>query len=175
MKQRLATVWLGGCSGSHMSLLDMDERLLDLSDRIELVYGPLTDIKEFPENVHITLVEGAVDNADNEMKIRRVHERTKILVALGDCPVTGNVPSMRNQFTNDDVLQRAYVEQATQDKGIPKENVPTLLTHVRPIHSVVKVDFFIQGCPPPADVIHFALTELLEGRRPELVTTRFGK
>ena len=176
MKTRVATTWLGGCSGCHMSILDMDERLFNLADKIELVYGPLTDVKEFPENVDITLVEGSVNNVDNEEKICHVRGRTKILVSLGDCAVTGNVPSMRNQFTKDSVLQRAYVEQATLDKGIPDRMVPLLLPVVRPVHSVVKVDLFVPGCPPSADVIHFALTELLEGRMPDLTSlTRFGK
>lgn len=159
-----------------MSFLDMDERLVDLADKLELVYGPLIDIKEFPENVDITLVEGSVNNVDNEKEIRRIREKTKILIALGDCAVTGNVPSMRNQFTQNSVLQRSYAEQATLDKDIPHIVVPSLLSYVRPIHSVVKVDFFVQGCPPSADVIYFALTELLERRIPELTTlTRFGK
>ena len=176
MKPRVATAWLNGCSGCHMSILDMDERLVDLADKLDLVYCPLIDIKEFPENVDVTLVEGSVNNVDNEKEIHRIRERTKILIALGDCAVTGNVPSMRNQFTQNSVLQRAYAEQAALDKDIPHIVVPSLLPYARPLHSIVKVDFFVQGCPPPADVIHFVLTELLEGRSPELTTlTRFGK
>ena len=108
MKARIATVWLDGCSGCHMSLLDMDQRLLELADKIELVYSPLVDAKEFPENVDVTLVEGSISNEENLEQIRRIRERTKILVSLGDCAVTGNVPSMRNAFSEDQVLQSAY-------------------------------------------------------------------
>ena len=97
-KPTLATIWLDGCSGCHMSFLDMDERLLELAARVDLVYGCLVDAKEFPEGVDITLVEGAVSSEDDLRKIRQVRQRTRILVSLGDCAVTSNVPGMRNPF-----------------------------------------------------------------------------
>ena len=176
MKTRIATAWLAGCSGCHMSLLDMDERLLDLADKIDLVYSPIMDAKEFPTNVDFTLVEGAVANTDNEKTLRQIRERTRILVSLGDCAVTGNVPSMRNFFTKESVLQRAYTENVEVNKGIPSKDLPPILSQVHPLHSIVKVDLFVPGCPPSADVIHFTLTELLEGRMPALASlTRFGK
>jgi NAD-reducing hydrogenase small subunit len=98
MKPTLATVWLDGCSGCHMSLLDMDERLIDVLARADLVYSPLVDLKVFPETVDVTLVEGAVSSEEDLHKIRHVRARTKLLVALGDCAVTSNVPGMRNPF-----------------------------------------------------------------------------
>lgn len=157
-----------------MSLLDMDERLLDLADKIDLVYSPIIDTKEFPENVDFTLIEGAVVNTDNQRILRQIRERTRVLVSLGDCAVTGNVPSMRNYFTTDSVLQRAYRDNL--DKSLLDKHLPPLLPRVQPLHSIVKVDLFVPGCPPSADVIHFTLTELLEGRMPALASlTRFGK
>src|SRR5207342_634376 len=110
MKVKVATIWLDGCSGCHMSFLDMDERLIDLADKIDLVYSPLVDAKEFPADVDVTLVEGSVSTTEELEKIRRIRERTKILVALGDCAVTGNVPSMRNWFDTKAVCDRAYRE-----------------------------------------------------------------
>ena len=176
MKPRIATVWLDGCSGCHMSLLDMDQRLLELADKIELVYSPLVDAKEFPENVDVTLVEGSISNEENLEQIRRIRERTKILVSLGDCAVTGNVPSMRNEFSVDQLLESAYRANHNTDTKIQFDGVPNLLKVVTPVHSAVKVDVFIPGCPPSADVIHYTLTELLEGRTPDLTAlTRFGK
>lgn len=174
-KLGLATVWLDGCSGCHMSFLDMDERLIALMEKLELVYSPLVDAKEFPENVDITLVEGAVSSEEDLHKIRLVRQHTKTLVSLGDCAVTANVPSMRNPFGTKAVYERAYLENVTLDAGVPQEIVPPLLPRARPVHEVVPVDVFVPGCPPSADVIHFLLTELLEGRRPELsAMTRFG-
>ncbi|MFY9675515.1 MAG: hypothetical protein WAK13_13740 [Terriglobales bacterium] len=174
-KLRLATVWLDGCSGCHMSFLDLDERLLAVAEKAELVYSPLVDHKEFPPDVDIALVEGAVSSEEDLHKIRFIRQRTKVLVSLGDCAVTANVPSMRNQFPLQESLDRAYKETVTLDPGTPTEVVPRLLEKVRPVHEVVPVDVFIPGCPPSADTIFYAVSELIEGRRPDLsAKTRFG-
>jgi NAD-reducing hydrogenase small subunit len=174
-KLRMATVWLDGCSGCHMSFLDIDERILDLADKVDLVYSPLVDAKEFPEEVDITLVEGAVASVEDQEKIRRIRARTKTLVSLGDCAVTANVPSMRNAFKLEAVYGRAYRENATINQQVPSQVVPKLLARVRPVHEVVDVDVFVQGCPPAADAIFFLLTELIAGRKPELSQiSRFG-
>ncbi len=174
-RKKLATVWLDGCSGCHMSFLDMDERLIELADKVELVYSPLVDAKEFPPDVDVTLVEGAVSSEEDLHKIQIVRSRTKLLVSLGDCAVTANVPAMRNPFPLQAVYDRAYRENATLMQGTPHDVIPMLLPYARPVHEVVNVDLFVPGCPPSADVIYYALTELLEGRQPELSTrTRFG-
>jgi NAD-reducing hydrogenase small subunit len=174
-RKRLATIWLDGCSGCHMSFLDIDERLLALADQVELVYSPLVDRKDFPDEVDITLVEGAVSSEYDLEKIRHVREHTHTLISLGDCAVTGNVPSLRNSLSAESVLRRAYLEPGTDNAQIPTDGVPRLLPIVRPVHSVVKVDVYIPGCPPSADTIFYALTELLAGRTPDLSgRTRFG-
>jgi len=169
-KARIATVWLDGCSGCHMSLLDIDERLLEIAGKIELVYSPVVDAKEFPENVDVTLVEGAVANEEDMEKIKKVRSRTKLLVALGDCAVTGGVPAMRNNFVLEDVLTRGYVDNATDNQGAPTREVPRLEPKVIPLHESVAVDLFVPGCPPPADLIYFVLSEVLAGRVPDLAT-----
>jgi len=173
-KPRLATVWLGGCSGCHMSFFDLDERLIELAERVEFCATPLTDYKEFVET-DITLVEGAVANEEHLEHIRTIRQRTKTLVSLGDCAVTGNVTALRNLYGVEDVLNRAYRETSAVVIGIPGNNsvVPRLLARVRPVHEVVKVDYFIPGCPPSADLIYSYLTALLENRQPEL-EGRFG-
>ena len=174
-KIKIATVWLDGCSGCHMSFLDMDERLLSVADQIDLVYSPLVDAKVFPENVDLTIVEGAVSNEDDLHKIKLVRSRTKLLMALGDCAVTSNVPGMRNYFSRDEILRRAYVENASLKQGIPTEVIPQLLPKSKPVHEYVKVDIFVAGCPPHADVIFNAVAALLEGRQPDLQNqVRFG-
>lgn len=174
-KLRLATVWLDGCSGCHMSFLDLDERLVAVAAKADLVFSPLVDNKEFPPDVDITLVEGAVSSEEDLHKIQMIRQRTKVLVSLGDCAVTANVPSMRNMFPLEDVFKRAYRENATCDPGTPSQVVPALLERVRPVHEVVPVDVFVPGCPPHADTIFHAVSELLEGRNPNLsARTRFG-
>ncbi len=174
-RKRIATVWLDGCSGCHMSFLDMDERLVELFQQADLVYSPLVDLKEFPEEVDITLVEGAVSSEEDLHKIRLVRERTKVLVSFGDCAVTGNVPAMRNPFGADATLQRAYLENVTLYPQVPREVIPPLLERVRPVHEVVRVDVFIPGCPPSADTIYQTLRDLIEERTPAMAQlTRFG-
>lgn len=174
-RKKLATVWLDGCSGCHMSFLDMDERLIELASKADLVYSPLVDAKEFPPDVDLTLVEGAVSSEEDLHKIRKIRQRTRLLVSLGDCAITANVPAMRNPFPVLAVYDRAYRENATLAPGTPNEVIPRLLPYARPVHEVVPVDVFVPGCPPSADVIYYALTELLEGRKPDLSTrTRFG-
>jgi NAD-reducing hydrogenase small subunit len=172
-KIRLATVWLDGCSGCHMSLLDTDERLIALAERVEVVWGPLVDSKQFPDGVDVTLVEGAISSEEDLHRIRMVRSRTRILVSLGDCAVTGNVPAMRNSFGADAVLRRAYLENVTLDPQIPREIIPTLLPAARPVHEVAPVDVFVPGCPPSADLIFSVLSELLEGRVPN-PAAKFG-
>lgn len=175
-KPTLATIWLEGCSGCHMSILDMDERLLDLAEKVDVIFSPYVDIKEFPNQVDVTLVEGAIATEEDLKKIRKIRESTDILIAFGDCAVTGNVPSMRNPFGKDSVLDRSYQDNATENPQIPHEAIPPLLEKAQPLHEFVEIDLYMQGCPPSADTIHYAISELLEGRQPELTEiTRFGK
>ncbi len=167
-KPTVATVWLDGCSGCHMSLLDMDERLLDLAAQIEIVYSPLVDHKDYPEHVNVALVEGAISSEEDLHKIKMIRERTDILVAFGDCAVAGNVPTMRNPFKVSEILDRGYIETAEITDGPPTDIIPALLPYVRPVQEIVDVDVFLQGCPPSADVIYYLLTELVAGRIPDL-------
>lgn len=167
-KARVATVWMDGCSGCHMSFLDMDERLLEIAEKIDLVYSPLVDIKEFPASVDLTIVEGAVSSEEDLAKARLIRARTKVLVALGDCAVTSNVPAMRNQFGVESVLARAYLENAQVRPHVPDQVVPRLLPHARPLHEFVTVDLFVPGCPPSADAIFSVVSDLLAGRAPVL-------
>ena len=174
-KVKLATVWLGGCSGCHMSFLDLDERLIDLAARVQLCASPFMDVKKMGD-VDLALVEGAVANEDHLEMLRNVREHAKILVAMGDCAVTGNVTAMRNIFSVEDVLQRAYVDTAAVVVGVPRGGdgvIPRLLPKVVPLHQLVHVDHYLTGCPPGADQIYELVTALLDGRPPRL-ERRFG-
>jgi len=171
-KVKVATAWLAGCSGCHMSVLDLDERLIDLAQLVEFTASPITDVKEIPE-VDVGIIEGAVCNEENEHVLRTMRRRCKVLVALGDCAITGNIPALRNQFKLKDVIARGFVEtESTQVGALPGSgpangDVPKLADRVRPIQEFVKVDVHIPGCPPDADTIWYALTELLAGRMPQ--------
>jgi NAD-reducing hydrogenase small subunit len=174
-KLKLATAWLDGCSGCHMSFLDIDERILELIPLVDIVYSPIVDAKEYPDQVDIALVEGAVASEDDEKKIKKIRAHTKVLVAMGDCSVTGNVPSMRNPFGPEKILDRAYIENASAQQQIPTQVVPKLLRVVRPIHEFVKVDVHLPGCPPSADTFYKALVALVTGGPLDVsAITRFG-
>ena len=151
-----------------MSFLDMDERLLDHRRHADLVYSPLVDAKEFPEDVDVTLVEGAVSSEEDLHKIKIVRERTKMLVSLGDCAVTANVPGMRNPFGTKAVLRPRLSGECDLRSRHSRPGRARLLPTSRPVHEFVKVDVFVPGCPPSADTIYYVVTELLEGRKPDV-------
>jgi len=169
-RPRVATVWLGGCSGCHMSVMDMDERIIQLAGQVDLVFSPIADRKAFPENVDVTLVEGAVANVENLHMIQTVRKNTKLLVAFGDCALTGNVTAIRNALGGTlPVLDRAYRDARLTNPRLPEDGdgiVPKLLERVLPVHQVVKVDAFLPGCPPPPDLIHTVLLDALAGKVP---------
>lgn len=171
-KVKLATIWLAGCSGCHMSFLDLDEWLFELAKFADIVYSPVgCDLKDYPENVDVCLVEGAVANEENRELLLEVRQRTKILASFGDCAVTANVPAMRNMLGKaDPVLKRCYLELSDEGPQLPHAPgiVPELLDRVLPVHALVDVDLFIPGCPPPADRIQAAIAPLLEGDMPAM-------
>lgn len=176
---RVATVWLGGCAGCHMSFLDLDEWLVELAQHIEVVYSPIMDVKEYPHDVDLCLIEGALANEENLEMLHKVRERTKCLVSFGDCAVTGNVTAMRNWLKSpQDALIRAYIENADVKPQLPaaKGILPALLPRVMPLHEAVRVDYFLPGCPPPAGRIKLLLQDLLGNKAPSLAgeNIRFG-
>lgn len=174
-RMTVATTWLDGCSGCHMSFLDIDDRLIALAQKVDIVYSPLVDTKELPADVDVGIIEGSISTQEDLEKARKFRQNCKYLISLGDCAVAGNVPAMRNLFKLEDVLARGYAENVQTNPQVPTVGVPKLLETVQPVHGVVAVDMYIQGCPPPADAIWHVLSELIEGRVPDpMKLTRFG-
>lgn len=174
-KLRFATVWLAGCSGCHMSFLDLDEWLFELAAQVDVVYSPVaSDAKTYPDNVDVCLVEGAVANADNLELALQLRQRTRLVISFGDCAVTGNVPALRNLWSDVDggsrqsVLDRGYLELADTGAQHPHAPgiVPELLERVLPLHEVIPVDLYLPGCPPSAQRIRAAIEPLLRGEMP---------
>ncbi len=167
-KPRLATVFLAGCFGCHMSFLDIDERLEQLVELVDLNKSPLTDIKTFSQRCRIGLIEGSCANEENVHVLRRLREHCDILVSVGECAIQGDIPSMRNTVPLRECLEEAYCNGMSvyePSAGIPDDpELPLLLNRVTPCHEVVHVDWFLPGCPPRAEAIWEALTSLLEDR-----------
>ena len=163
-KPRIATAALCGCFGCHMSFLDIDERILKLVELVEFDRSPITDIKTVGQ-CDIGLIEGGVANAENVEVLRDFRRHCKILVAVGACAVNGGIPAMRNQYELKDCLEEAYINGfGVENPQIPDDpELPLLLDKVHPIHEVVKIDYFLPGCPPSADTLWTFLTEILAG------------
>ncbi len=174
-KPKISTDWMAGCAGCHMSLLDIDERIIQIAELVDIRATPITDLKEPDVNgVDVGVLEGSVNNSANEEVAVRMRKRCKILVALGDCAVFGGVPAMRNFFSLQEALRRAYVEtESTDAEGqIPSDPELAAPTEVRALNEVVPVDVFVPGCPPDPDTIFYVLSELAQGRMPVLKDDR---
>ncbi|HOQ32779.1 MAG TPA: NADP oxidoreductase [Candidatus Hydrogenedens sp.] len=167
-KPVVATGHFTGCFGCHMSILDIDERILDLVELVEFNKSPINDIKNFTKPVDIGIVEGGISNDENAEILMEFRKHCKILVAIGACALTGGVPSMRNLVPLKECLEEAYLNGPTvksENTGIiPNDpDIPVMLDKVYPCHEVVKIDYFLPGCPPSADTIWNALVALLKG------------
>ncbi len=177
-KIKIATDWLAGCAGCHMSFLDIDDRILQLLEHVEFTSSPVTDLKHPPkEGVTVGILEGAICNTHNVEVAKQMRERCQVLIAIGDCATFGGVPAMRNLCGTKEALKRAYLETESNVGGLipdsPELGIP--LDEVVGVDKVVKVDLFIPGCPPSADALFYALSELLAGRTPIVLPPKFFK
>ncbi len=170
-KPKLATCSLAGCFGCHMSLLDIDERLFELIELVDLDKSPLDDKKRFDCTVDLGLVEGGCSSEHNVHVLRQFRKHCRILVSVGACAITGGVPAMRNLVGLRECLEEAYLRGPTVADGgvIPNdEDLPLLLDRVYPAHEVVKIDYLLPGCPPSAETLWTGITALLQGKEPGL-------
>jgi NAD-reducing hydrogenase small subunit len=169
-KPTIATVSLAGCFGCHMSLLDIDERIVDLADIVDFDRSPINDIKRCSEVVDIGLIEGGVCNSENVHTLREFRKSCKVLVAVGACAINGGVPALRNLVPLEECLAESYLTGTGIDNPqVPGDpELPLLLDKVHPIHEIVKVDYFLPGCPPSGNAFWKFLTDLAAGKKPTL-------
>ncbi|PKL18101.1 MAG: NADP oxidoreductase [Spirochaetae bacterium HGW-Spirochaetae-5] len=167
-KPVVATASLAGCFGCHMSLLDIDDRILTLIDLVEFNKSPIDDIKTFTKQCDIGILEGGCCNSENVHVLQEFRKNCKILISLGECAIMGGLPAMRNGLSIKDCLEEAYLDGPTVDTNTKKiipndEELPMILDRVYPCHEIVKIDYFIPGCAPRADLIWEALVALVTG------------
>lgn len=173
-RAKIAAVELDGCSGCRISQLDLDEALVELAGKIELVFGPLVQAQEFPEGVDVPFVEGAVSSQDDLKLAQTVRARSRFAAALANWAVAANVPFMHNSIPPKQLLERLHVDGVNVNHRVPADGVP-LLRKAAPLHEVFRVDPHVPGCPPPAAAIGYVINELLAGRKPDLAgKVKFG-
>ena len=171
-KAKIATTSLCGCFGCHMSLLDIDERILELAELVEFDRSPINDLKTIQGEVDVGLIEGGCANEENVRVLEEFRRRCKVLISVGDCAINGGVPALRNMVPLDECYREAFVDGPSvfnPSGEVPDDaEIPLLLDKVYPAHEVVKVDYHLPGCPPSADTLWAALTALLDGRPVDL-------
>jgi NAD-reducing hydrogenase small subunit len=171
-KPKVATTSLAGCFGCHMSLLDIDDRILKLAELVEFDKSPINDIKTFNGPVEVGLIEGGCCNEENVHVLQAFRKHCKVLISVGDCAIMGGIPAMRNNIPLAECLQEAYIDGPTVHNPSGKipndEEIPLLLNQVYPCHEVVKIDYHLPGCPPPADTLWEALVALLTDKPVQL-------
>lgn len=172
-KPIIATTSLAGCFGCHMSLLDIDERILELAELVEFNKSPINDIKKFTKKCDIGLIEGGVCNSENVHVLKEFRENCKILISVGECAIMGGLPALRNNIPLRECLEEAYINgpsvEYNEEPVIPNdEELPLILDKVYPCHEVVKIDYHLPGCPPRADLLYNALVALITGKTLEL-------
>ena len=171
-KPKVATTSLCGCFGCHMSLLDIDERILELVELVDFDRSPINDIKAITGQVDIGLIEGGCCNEENVKVLEEFRRHCKVLISVGDCAINGGIPAMRNMVSLQECYEEAFLNGPTvvnpSGKIPDDEEIPLLLNQVYPCHEVVKVDYHLPGCPPSADTLWEALTALLTNHPLEL-------
>jgi len=167
-KPKIATASLAGCFGCHMSLLDIDDRILKLVELVQFDKSPVDDIKKFTGRCRIGLIEGGCCNEENVHVLQDFRKHCDILISVGACAIMGGLPALRNAIPLKECLDEAYLNGPTvynPDGKIPNDpEIPLLLNKVYPCHEVVKIDYFLPGCPPPADTLWEALVALLSDK-----------
>ncbi len=148
-----------------MSILDIDERILQLVELVDFDKSPLDDFKEFTGQCLVGLIEGGCCNEENVEVLKYFRENCDILISIGDCATMGGIPALRNLVPTQECLNEAYLDGPSTYNPTghyPNDvELPLLLDKVYPCHEIVKMDYHLPGCPPPADTLWEALVALL--------------
>jgi len=185
-KPKVAFYWAASCGGCEIAVLDIGERILPLSEAVEIVFWPCAidikydDVRAMEDNeIDLCLFNGAIRNSENEEMAKLLREKSKLLVAYGSCAYEGCIPGLANLKTRKEILNGTFIETPSTvnpDGIIPQTRtempegdleLPELYHSVYTLDQVVDVDYYVPGCPPVADQTWAVLEAVLEGRLPE--------
>jgi sulfhydrogenase subunit delta len=155
-KPKLAVWKFASCDGCQLTLLDCEDELLTLADRIEIAYFLEATRGNVEGPYDLSLVEGSITTADDEERIRAVRRASKRLVTIGVCATAGGIQALRNFADVDDFISLVY---ATPEYISTLETSTAIAAHVR-------VDFELQGCPIDKRQLLEVISAFLNERRP---------
>ncbi len=186
MKLKTAIYWGAGCGGCDVAVLDVNEKILTVAEKMDLLFWPIAmdfkydDVRAMKDGeLDIVLYNGAVRNSENEEIAQLLRKKSKTMVALGSCAHLGGLIGLANFHTRDDILKRVYLETESTmnvEGTIPQEvwkngneelDLPRFYNNVRALNQVVDVDYYIPGCPPVPEQIVNALALVWSGNLPE--------
>ena len=171
-KPKLVMYWAAGCGGCDVAVLDIHEKILDVAKIFDIVLWPIAtdfkykDVKAMPDkNVDLCLINGGVRTTEHEEIVKVLREKSKTVVAFGACACHGGIPALANFSTRDEILKNVYLDIASNSneiKVVPQHKVkvlegelelPELFDTVKTLAQTIPVEYFVPGCPPPADLI----------------------
>ena len=171
-KIRMILNWSASCGGCDVAILDMGRAILDLPQKVEILYWPVAldfkrkDLEGLKDNsVDIGIINGAVRTSEQEEEAHMFRNKCKHIVSFGSCACSGGIPGLANQYDKDDILKRAYREAQSNVPG--ETTMPQPLTHVndvdltlpeffkelKALHHIIPVDSYVPGCPPSLSTI----------------------
>lgn len=184
-KPKIALYWCSSCGGCEESVLDLSEDILEIAETVDFVFWPVAldfkyeDVEAMEDGeITATLINGAIRMDEQKHIAKILRKKSKLIIAHGSCAHLGGVVGLANFYKKEDVLNRAYKEVATvkNPQGILPEVKTEKFGHklelsgfhdtVKALDQVVKVDYYIPGCPPPPELIKDAIVAVLEDRLP---------
>ncbi|MDY6964876.1 MAG: oxidoreductase [Halobacteriota archaeon] len=184
-KLKLALYWAASCGGCEIAVLDLDEKILDVTAICDIVFWPVAidikykDVEAMPDgSIDVCLFNGSIRTSENEHMAHLLREKSKVLVAFGSCAHEGCIPRLANLANRDEVFNVAYLDNpSTENKKriTPKTStevkegtltLPEFYDTVKTLDQVVDVDYYLPGCPPPVKLIANAITAIAENNLP---------
>ena len=175
-KAKLALYWAASCGGCDVAVLDTNEKILDIAALADIVLWPVAvDFKYHhieamqDGEIDLCLFNGAIRNSEQEKIARLLRNKSKVMIAFGSCACFGGIPGLANLTNRAEIFQRVYIEVPSLENG--SKTLPQTLTKVKEgelelpefydtvstLAQVIKVEYFMPGCPPPVDLIMTAV------------------